>query len=86
MMTAIANVNSNFAELRFKYRMAGVALQIIRGFIEVTDTWYVILTVLSQIIAIVCDDNRCIPNGIAMDLVTFENRRYNDHIVLARQL
>lgn len=39
MMSSIANINTNFAKLCFKYRMSTFSFHIISGFIKITNPW-----------------------------------------------
>jgi hypothetical protein len=66
--------------------MASVALNVISGLIEVSDSRNVILPVFPQVVAVVVDHDGGVPHSLAVDLVTFQNGRDDDHIVALGKL
>lgn len=69
VVSTVANVDRNLAKRRLKDRPPCVAFHVVRRFIEVADAWDVVLSVLSNDIAIVAYDNRRVPQRSALNVV-----------------
>lgn len=57
-----------------KHSVAGVSLHVVGGLVEVTDTWDVILSRLANNIASGWNDHGCVPNGVSVHRISFQDR------------
>lgn len=81
MMTSIADIDSNFSKLCFKDWMSCLSLHVITRFIEISDSWNVSFLLFPKNISMIINNNGSIMKSFFI-LFSFENGRYDDHIVL----
>ena len=65
--------------------MASISFKIVGAFIEVSNSRYVILPVLSQIFS-TAHYHTSIPDGFSMKNISFQDWRYDNHIILLAKL
>lgn len=66
--------------------MPGVSFHVIRGFVEIADSRYVVLAMLAQHDTVVVDHDGRVPDRVTSQLVAFEDRRNDDHIKFVGEL
>lgn len=85
MMPSVADVDRDLAKLRFKHRMSGVTLEVVRRLVEISHPRNVILAVLPDVIPVVRNYNGRIPDGVVVVRVAFQDGRHDHHVVLLGQ-
>ena len=72
MMSSVANIATDSAELSFKNWMSALSLHVISRFIEISDSWNVALFLLAQNVSVVVDVHRTVVEGLFV-LFSFED-------------
>mmetsp|Transcript_27004 Transcript_27004/g.59053 ORF Transcript_27004/g.59053 Transcript_27004/m.59053 type:complete len:252 (-) Transcript_27004:555-1310(-) len=86
VVAPVADVDCNLAECSLEHGVAGVALHVVGGLVEVTDPGNVVLPVLPNNVAVVADHHCCVPHHLPMCHVTLKDGCDNHHVPLAGQL
>ena len=82
VMPAVADVHGDSPVLGVEHPVAGVALHVVGGLVEVAHPRDVVLAGLADHFARVGDDDRGVPENVAVILVALQNGRNDDHVVL----
>ena len=81
-MSPVAGVDGNLAVGRVEDLMSEVALHVVGRLVEVVLAGDVVLAMLADDAAVGADHHRRVPQDVAV-AIALENRRDNDHVVLA---
>jgi hypothetical protein len=64
VMSAVANVDTNFTELSLENWVTGFSLHVVGGLVEVSYSWDVTLLLLSEDVSVVIDDYGCVVESL----------------------
>lgn len=82
MMTSITYINRNTSKGSIKYWVSCVALHVVGGFVKISDTGNMILSMFTKHCTIRVDHHAGVPDRITVSRISLQNRRNYYHVVL----
>lgn len=86
MVSTVARDYADLAEGRVEDRMSEVTLHVVSGLVEVAVSGDVILPLLAENATVRVDDDRRVPDDVAIAGLALEDRRDDDDAVLLSDL